>query len=162
MFCDQCGSQLDASQQFCNRCGKEVKGPVWGAPQPGRVAAHVRLLGILWLALSALDVLSGIACIILANTLFVHLQAQGLPSFVRPLVLTIGLISTSKASLGFVAGAGLLTRQPWARMLAIVLGVISLFIHIPFGTALGVYTLWVLLPAHSEAEYEKYQTVSAA
>jgi hypothetical protein len=37
-------------------------------------------------------------------------------------------------------------------MLAIVMGCLNL-IHIPFGTALGIYTLWVLLPAQSEREY---------
>jgi len=37
-------------------------------------------------------------------------------------------------------------------MLAIVFGAISL-IDIPFGTAIGIYTLWVLLPAESEQEY---------
>ncbi len=44
-------------------------------------------------------------------------------------------------------------REGWARVLAILLGFISLF-NIPFGTALGVYTLWVLLPAPSGEEYE--------
>ena len=43
-------------------------------------------------------------------------------------------------------------RRPWARMLAIVLGVLALF-KVPLGTALGVYTLWVLAPATSEAEW---------
>ena len=37
-------------------------------------------------------------------------------------------------------------------MLAIVLGCISL-IHFPVGTALGVYTLWVLIPEGGEIEY---------
>jgi hypothetical protein len=37
-------------------------------------------------------------------------------------------------------------------MLTIVLGVVHL-VNVPFGTALGAYTLWVLLPAESEAEY---------
>ena len=37
-------------------------------------------------------------------------------------------------------------------MLAILFGAISL-IDIPFGTALGIYTLWVLLPAEHEEEY---------
>jgi hypothetical protein len=36
--------------------------------------------------------------------------------------------------------------------LALVLGFVNL-IHIPFGTALGIYTLWVLLPAQSEREF---------
>jgi hypothetical protein len=77
------------------------------------------------------------------------------------LISAVGILSIVKAVGGFLAGWGLLNRQPWARMLAIVLGVISLFFHIPFGTALGVYTLWVLLPAHSEEEYEKYQSTGA-
>ena len=56
--------------------------------------------------------------------------------------------------LGIVTGWGLLERQSWARMLAIVLGCVSLF-EMPLGTALGVYTLWVLLPAQSEQEYRR-------
>jgi hypothetical protein len=44
-------------------------------------------------------------------------------------------------------------------MLAIVLGCISL-IHFPLGTALGIYTLWVLIPEHAEAEYQRLARVS--
>ena len=162
MFCDQCGTQLHAGQRFCNRCGKEVVGPVsFAAPRPGRVQAHIRLLGILWLALSAFDLVGGAIAVILSKTLFVELTARGVPPFVGPLVHAVGIFSIAKGVGGFIAGWGLLNRQPWARMLAIVLGVVSLFFHIPFGTALGVYTLWVLLPADSEQEYEKYQSTAA-
>jgi hypothetical protein len=125
------------------------------------VAAHIRLLGILWLALSALDAVGGVVALVLANTLFSRWGPENLPVFLHPLMTVVGIFSIVKAVGGFLAGWGLLNRQPWARMLAIILGVISLFFHIPFGTALGVYTLWVLLPAHSEEEYEKYQTTAA-
>jgi hypothetical protein len=157
MFCDQCGAQLEANQGFCSRCGKEIKGPVAiGAPRPGRVQAHVRLLGILWLALSAFDVMTGIVGIVLANSIFSHdWGIQGLPLFLQPLIRGFAIFSLVKAAAGFFAGWGLLTRQSWARPLAIAMGIVSLFIHIPFGTALGIYTLWVLLPAHAEEEYEK-------
>jgi zinc-ribbon domain len=162
MFCDQCGSQLNSGQRFCNRCGKEVVGPVsFAAPRPGRVEAHIRMLGILWLALSAFDLVGGAVLIILSRTLFVDLASQGGPQFLVPLLHAIGLFSIAKGAGGFFAGWGLLNRQPWARMAAIILGVVSLFFHIPFGTALGVYTLWVLLPAHSEEEYERYQRPAA-
>jgi hypothetical protein len=33
-----------------------------------------------------------------------------------------------------------------------VMGLLSL-VDIPFGTAVGIYTLWVLAPSESEAEY---------
>ena len=162
MFCDQCGGELQVNQHFCSRCGKEVKGPIsLAALRPGRVEAHIRMLGILWLALSALDAVGGVVAIILANSLFSRWGPEGMPMFLHPLMIGVGIFSVVKAAGGFLAGWGLLNRQPWARLLAIILGVISLFFHIPFGTALGVYTLWVLLPAHSEAEYEKYQSTTA-
>ena len=163
MFCDQCGTELQVSQGFCNRCGKAIKGPVsFAAPRPGRVAAHIRLLGILWLALSALDAVGGVVALVLANTLFSRWGPEGMPMFLHPLISVVGIFSIIKAAGGFLAGWGLLNRQPWARMLAIVLGVISLFFHIPFGTALGIYTLWVLLPAHSEEEYEQYYSAAGS
>jgi hypothetical protein len=55
-----------------------------------------------------------------------------------------------------LAGWGLMERKPWARTLAIVLGVIVL-VKFPVGTALGIYTLWTLAPAQSEAEYRSVQ-----
>jgi hypothetical protein len=45
-------------------------------------------------------------------------------------------------------------QRPWARTYGIVLGILVLF-RIPFGTALGVYTLWVLLPENSRREYQQ-------
>lgn len=45
---------------------------------------------------------------------------------------------------GVIAGYGLLKRKPWARVLTLVLGVLNLF-SFPIGTAVGIYTLWILL-----------------
>ena len=67
---------------------------------------------------------------------------------------TIAILLLAKAALGFFAGWGLLQRESWARVLVVVLAFVSLFTNIPFGTALGIYTMWVLLPAESEEEYE--------
>jgi hypothetical protein len=44
-------------------------------------------------------------------------------------------------------------RASWARTAAIILGILALF-HPPFGTALGVYSLWVLLADESGDEYQ--------
>lgn len=77
-----------------------------------------------------------------------------LRAFLWPLAGVIGIILLASALLGLLAGWGLLNYRPWARVLAMVLGVISL-LHVPLGTALGIYTLWVLLPAESEREYRR-------
>jgi hypothetical protein len=39
-------------------------------------------------------------------------------------------------------------------MVALVLGFLVL-VNVPIGTAIGIYTLWVLLPSQSEAEYRE-------
>ncbi len=51
-------------------------------------------------------------------------------------------------------GWGLLRVRPWGRMLALVMGFIAL-LHPPFGTALGIYTLYVLLPGDAGLEYAR-------
>ena len=51
--------------------------------------------------------------------------------------------------LGILAGIGVLQWKPWARILMIVLAALML-IRIPYGTLLGIYTLWVLLKEESE------------
>jgi hypothetical protein len=135
-------------------------------PLPGRVQAHVHLLGILWLAMSAFNAVGGLILCVLGNTLFAHLHEMGAPpevptGFLSALVSTLGTIVLAKAAVGFFAGWGLLHREPWARIVALVLSFISLF-NIPFGTAIGVYTMWVLLPGASQQEYDALIQAPAA
>jgi hypothetical protein len=54
------------------------------------------------------------------------------------------------SALSMATGFALLTRRNWGRVIGIVTAILSL-LKIPFGMALGVYTLWLLLP---EAEDE--------
>jgi predicted nucleic acid-binding Zn ribbon protein len=156
MFCDQCGNAIVAGQQFCSRCGKAVQGTVQ-VVQPSRVQQHVRVLAILWMAYSALNVLGGVVMIVLAGTMFGHLgQLSEIPPqlliWLRPLMVSLGSLTLLKAAAGFFAGWGLLQRERWARILALIVGFLAL-LNIPLGTALGIYTLWVLLPAQSDHEY---------
>ncbi len=74
-----------------------------------------------------------------------------------PFLGAIGLLISGYAIAGVIAGWGLMAHRPWARMLAIVLGCISL-IHFPFGTALGIYTLWVLVSEGADVEYQRLDT----
>jgi hypothetical protein len=73
--------------------------------------------------------------------------------WLRPVISIIGWLILAKAAAGFLAGWGLLQREAWARTLALVVGFITL-LSVPVGTALGIYTLWVLLPAQSDEEYK--------
>ncbi len=159
MFCDQCGTQLQVGQGFCSKCGKQITGGgmQFSHPRPSRVREHIRLLGILWLALSAFEAIGGVAVFFIANTVLWRFPEGPPPearAFLHPLLSFIGVIILLKAAAGFAAGWGLLQREPWARMLSIVLAFFALF-HVPFGTALGIYTLWVLLPSEADKEYDE-------
>jgi hypothetical protein len=156
MFCDQCGTQLQTGQEVCSRCGKPVIGLLY---RRNRVEEHVRLVGILWMAYSALAVIGGMVMIAVARTIFggaFHFPDGPPPevtAWLRPLITFVGGIVLLKAAVAFIAGWGLLQREPWARILALIVGFVSLF-NVPIGTALGIYTLWVLLPTKSDDEYQ--------
>jgi len=168
MFCDACGTAVQPGQAFCSKCGKQIIGPIAAAqPQPGRVQSHAQLVALLWFVLSSFNAVGGLVLLILGNTLFPHLhQMKDVPpdvptGFLTALFSTLGVIVLAKAFCGFAAGWGLMKREGWARVLALVLAFISLF-NIPFGTAVGVYTMWVLLPAQSQQEYEALTAARAA
>jgi hypothetical protein len=69
------------------------------------------------------------------------------------LATLIVVLTSIGALLSLVTGISLLMRKSWGRVLAIIVAILSL-IKIPFGTALGIYTLWVLLPSSSAIEYD--------
>ena len=167
MFCDGCGATVQSGQRFCSSCGKQIVGPVSVAqPRPGRVQAHVRLLGLFWIAFSAFNTVGGLVLYIIANTIFGRMHEFSAPEapayFLRPLLSVIAILLVAKAALGFIAGWGLLQHEGWGRILALILGFISLFTNIPFGTALGIYTMWVLLSSESEREYEELAAAKTA
>jgi len=157
MFCDQCGTQLQAGQAHCTRCGKAVTGP--NGVVRNRVRDHVKLVGILWMAYSALHVGGGV--LILLASKFVALRIGEIPNgpppelmiWIRPIMTIFGWLILAKAAAGFFAGWGLLQHEEWARIFALVVGFIAL-LSVPLGTALGIYTLWVLLPSQSDEQYK--------
>jgi len=155
MFCDACGTEIQQGQRFCRACGKPAGGAPLG-PTASRIAGHTRMLGILWLAISAFRVIPACALLLLGGTGFL----PGVPEFVYPLIALIGVFLAVTVVMGLFTGWGLLTRQPWGRLLAVISGSISL-IDVPFGTALGIYTLWVLLPSGAAEEYQRVSQVAA-
>ena len=130
-----------------------VPGP--GYARPSRVARHISALGLLWIIFSGLRLIPGLALMGLGHMHF-PFMFMPIPGSVRlflaPFLGMIGLLLSGFGIAGLIAGGGLMAHSPWARMLAIILGCISL-IHFPFGTALGIYTLWVLVPEGADTEY---------
>ncbi len=109
---------------------------------------HIRILGWLYIAHGAIFLL-------VAGFIFVLLTGIGVITGIAsgdfeavailPFVAFVVAMALTFISLpGLVCGAGLLRQRGWARILALVLAVLNIF-NLPFGTALSVYTFWVLL-----------------
>lgn len=183
MYCIQCGTQVNPGQTFCSKCGQPISAPAStagaasppgfseaptritmsatrptvpaGVARPSRVARHLSALSVLWIVFSILRLIPGIAILAMGRMRFPFMLmplSEHMRSFLFPFMGAVGLLLSAYAIAGVVAGWGLMDRRPWARMLAIILGCISL-IHFPFGTALGIYTLWVLVPEGGDTEY---------
>jgi len=153
MFCDHCGRQVTGMETFCASCGKQVNPVSVATPGVGRVEGHVRMLGIFWLAYSTFRLMGGW----FFSRFFTHWSGfwnPHIPFFIPGVLRGIGMILMASGVLGILAGWGLIDRQPWARALAIVLGFFVL-LNFGIGTVLGIYTLWVLLPAESGQEYQR-------
>ena len=157
MFCDNCGYQLAEGQRFCGGCGKPA-GIAQVRASDGRVARHVQLVAILWLAAGFINLLCAGFLLVMGNTLFPALVRSQpvfpLGHFLQSVFSILGILIGLKALLCFAGGWGLLQRESWARLLVLVLAIISL-LNMPLGTALGIYTLWVFIPSQSEQEYQR-------
>ncbi|MBN2543637.1 hypothetical protein JXI42_12295 [bacterium] len=105
---------------------------------------HVKILGILYIAF---NILSLIAAIIIFTTLMGlgiisgEREAIGILFIISMIVTTIMVILSLPGILG---GIGLLKLWSWARILVLILGFLNL-LSFPIGTALGIYTIWVLV-----------------
>lgn len=104
---------------------------------------HVTAIGILYIIYFVLSLL-------IALLIFTILSGSGILSGnpdAMAILTTVGTIVAAYILIlalpALIAGIGVLKHQNWGRVLAIVIGALNL-LNFPFGTALGIYTLWVM------------------
>lgn len=124
---------------------------------------HVNIVAWLHIILSILGLLVTafvfIVFIIIGLVLAASDDAAAMGIF-AVIATVIGAFLLLVSAPGLVGGIGLLKRQNWARILVLILSVLQLF-NIPFGTAVGVYSLWVLTRAETEALFSETRGWSA-
>ena len=111
--------------------------------------SHKKILGILYVISSLIQVLLLSMLGIFFTAIFAFAKNQADPEDQHILDLVASLLQYLPIVLiifmsfpSLIAGIGLLTRQRWAMLLALILGCFKLF-SFPIGTAIGVYTIWV-------------------
>jgi hypothetical protein len=152
MFCNRCGTELLSGSIACSSCGRRLGDPVRAIAQ-SRLRHHLQTLGILWMAVGGLFLIPAMILMVISRGAhFVIHDQEHWPGLVPILLYTAGGTMVILAAGGVCVGLGLIHRRPWARITAIILAVLALF-HPPAGTALGIYTLWVLLADEHGDEY---------
>ncbi|MCK4226405.1 hypothetical protein KAX29_05905 [candidate division WOR-3 bacterium] len=110
---------------------------------------HVTILGVLYIVFGALGILATIivsVAVVGGGLLSGEQETIAVTSIVGPIIAFFLILVSAP---GIIGGIGLLNRQAWARILVLVLGFLKL-INIPFGTILGIYTIWVLMKKETE------------
>ncbi len=117
---------------------------------------HVDLLGalfVIWGALTMLIGASTLALGIAAAALVRSAGRTGGGQFAAGLTaatfVALAVLALVWGLAHVVVGTRLRRRRHWARMAALLLGSLDLLL-LPYGTALGIYSLWTLLREHAK------------
>ena len=160
MFCVRCAAPLDPNAVACSQCGRRLGDPVSAIAQ-SRLDRHLRTLGILWIVIGGLFMVPAVVLLVFGNMIATEIvDHTPLDPALGPILLLAAEGSLIVLAAGGVSvGLGLMQHRSWARIAALILGVLAIF-HPPLGTALGIYTLWVLLADEHGTEY-RYMARSA-
>jgi hypothetical protein len=109
---------------------------------------HVMVVGALQIGSGALKILTALALfglVVGGGMLGGVISGERLPIIITAVVGTaITLWLTMLAVPEIIGGIGVLAWKWWARYMVVVLAVLDLF-NLPIGTAIGVYSIWVLM-----------------
>jgi hypothetical protein len=115
------------------------------------MSPHVDLVGVLFVLWGLLTTLVGVSTLALGVGA-IALIASGAPEgggqfaagITAAAFTALALIAILWGVAHVVVGIPLRRRRQWSRVAALVLGSVDLVL-LPYGTALGCYTLWALL-----------------
>jgi hypothetical protein len=131
------------------------RSPDYRLPNP-----HVDLVGLLFVLWGLLTILIGLSTLALgigAVALITSGAADGGGQFAAGVTAaaftTLALIAIIWGAVHVAVGVPLRRRRPWSRMVALMLGSVDLVL-LPYGTALGCYTLWTLLREDGKRGFE--------
>jgi hypothetical protein len=128
---------------------------------------HVKILAVLHIVLGGLGVLAGLIALLVFGGLATIINmseshddmfAGGILSLIGVVVMIVVFCVSVP---GLIAGIGLLSYQPWARILTIIISAVELPAF-PLHTALGIYGLWVLLSNEGSALFSRSAVMRGA
>jgi hypothetical protein len=128
------------------------------------VRSHVNLLGVLQLTWGGMGLLLASSLLLLAVGAAAIARTSPDPWTAVFTALLFVFFALALGAAGWAntwAGRAIRGHRAIGRTLALALSVLNLFV-LPFGTALGIYALWVLLHNESRALFEPQRSGAGA
>lgn len=110
---------------------------------------HKKILGIIYIVTASFTILVALFIRAIMSTVFgfafenADREEQRIGEFVMALMSFLPAVIILFSGIPtLIAGIGLLTKQSWAMILALIMGCLKLF-SVPIGTAIGIYAIWI-------------------
>jgi uncharacterized membrane protein (DUF2068 family) len=128
-------------------------------------ASKIRTLGVFWFVYAGLSLLLGFAKLAFLQAFFAHhfgmwghgpfMHSPFEQDWFGPAFLHLAWITVLvRTGLALAAGWGLMERARWGRFVALVAAFLNI-IHLPFGTALAICTLVLLMGYRNNTLYDQ-------
>jgi hypothetical protein len=124
---------------------------------------HIQLVGIVHILTSAALIGVGVVVMVFFSAIFAALgvtagtqgdaSGAGVLAVMAGLGPVLGCAIALPALPGFLAGFAVMKYRSWSRWVLIVVSALHVF-NIPVGTAIAIYTFYVLLNKETEALFE--------
>ncbi|HOX84168.1 MAG TPA: hypothetical protein PLJ60_21335 [Chryseolinea sp.] len=114
-----------------------------------RLDGHKKVLGILYIISAMFTILGMIMLNAILSVVFSFVFNEIDPEQQKIMELVLSIVQYVPAFViilfsipTLIAGIGLLTRQTWSTLFALIMGCLKLF-NFPIGTAIGIYAIWI-------------------
>lgn len=111
---------------------------------------HITIVATLQIGLSVVGLVFGVIILFVLSAIAALADDPEALVILPTIGLLVGGFLIVGSAIGIIGGVGLLKHKNWARILVLVLSVFGLF-NIPIGTAVAVYTFWVLVQDETAA-----------
>jgi hypothetical protein len=118
--------------------------------------SHIKIVGLINIVFGALGLMA-------AAIVFIAVAGGGLLSGDPEAITITSIVAVAVSGFIFIlaipeliTGWGILKMKSWGRLLGIIIAILDL-LKFPFGTAFGIYALWVLMNEETEKIFKKHQ-----
>ena len=119
---------------------------------------HINVVAALQIGLSVFNLLIALLIFIVLKLVVGFVDEPNAGTILSIIADVLAIVFIVISVPGILAGMGLYKRKEWARILTLILSVIEIF-SFPFGTAIGIYSIWALIQPETIAAFGKTEEI---